>query len=484
MRSLAGFRPGNSAQILLVDDEIHTLLGFNTLLKSAGLRSVTTIDDSRNVIPFLEKQAEKNAQVALIVLDLSMPFVPGEELLVDIKQRFPDIPVIIMTATNTIDSAVQCMKNGAMDYLVKPVESNRFISSIRQALEVHRLQQEVLYLKKSLLADQLSNPAAFSHIITQDKQMLSIFKYVEAIAPSSHPVLITGETGVGKELIGKAIHKCGKPGKEFVAVNVAGLDDTMFSDTLFGHKKGAYTGADAVREGLIARAAGGTAFLDEIGDMSPQSQVKLLRLIQENEFYPLGSDIPKKSDAHIITATNRDLKLAIDNGHFRKDLYFRLCSHHIYIPPLRNRKEDIPVLVDHFLDKAAKALDKKAPIPPPDLFSLLSSYDFPGNVRELESMVINAVSLHKTGMLSLESFRQMMKSEAFTKNGKVELEKPLPGHPGIEQFFGKFPSIKQMEDYLIGEALKRANGNQGTAAAFLGITRQALNKRLNRQVSS
>lgn len=467
---------GDSPLVLLVDDEPRTLLSFSTLLKSSGLHRVVSIEDSRRVMPFLEKNP-----VTLVVLDLSMPFIPGRDLLVEIRERFPEIPVIIMTATNEIDTAVECMKNGAVDYLVKPVEKNRFISSIRRALEIQSLKQEVSHLKKHILSDKLANPGAFSHIISRDKHMFSIFKYIEAISPSPQPVVITGETGVGKELVARAIHLCGKPGKEFVAVNVAGLDDTMFSDTLFGHKKGAFTGADAAREGLIARAAGGTVFLDEIGDLNPLSQVKLLRLIQEYEYYPLGSDVPKKTDAHIIVATNRDLQQLMETDKFRNDLYFRLRAHHIHVPPLRDRREDVPLLLDHFLEKAARSLGKKVPASPPQLSNLLSAYDFPGNVRELESLVYDAVSRHKSGILALESFKRVIGAEALEIEAAGDAAVPLKGNQPLEAIFGKFPTLKQIEDYLVDEALARADGNQGVAAAFLGITRQALNKRLKRR---
>jgi DNA-binding NtrC family response regulator len=464
------------SHVLLVDDEPRTLLSFSTLLKSSGLRHVTTIDDSRSVIPFLEQQP-----VALVVLDLSMPFIPGQDLLVEIQQRFPETPVIIMTATNEIDTAVECMQNGALDYLVKPVENNRFISSVKRALEFYRLKEEVSNLKKYVLSDKLENPAAFKHIITISKKKLAIFKYIEAISQSSQPVLITGETGVGKELAAKALHLCGKPRKEFIAVNVAGLDDTMFSDTLFGHKKGAFTGADVKRDGLIARAAGGTIFLDEIGDLNPQSQVKLLRLIQEHEYYPLGSDIPHKTDAHIIVATNQDLDQLMEKNKFRRDLYFRLSAHHIHVPPLRERKEDIPLLLDQFIEKAANSLNKKAPKPPPQLTALLSHYDFPGNIRELESMVYDAISRHTSGILSMDSFKRVIKTGMPTPESEKEIDASLSAHHPLDQVFGKFPTLKQVEDYIVDEALKRANGNQGIAATFLGITRQALNKRLVRR---
>jgi DNA-binding NtrC family response regulator len=463
-----------SSHILLVDDEPKTLLSFSTLLKTHGLRSVSVIDDSRNVVPFLEKSSQP---VSLIILDLSMPFIPGQDLLVEIQDKFVDIPVIVMTATNDIDTAVSCMRNGARDYLVKPVENNRFISSVQSALENNQLKHELSRLKKHFLMESLLDPGNFSHIVTRSKRMFSIFKYIEAISPSPQPVVITGETGVGKELVARAIHLSSRPQKEFVAVNLAGLDDAMFSDTLFGHKKGAFTSAEGSREGLIATAAGGTVFLDEIGDLNTQSQVKLLRLIQECEYYPLGSDIPKKTDAHIIVATNQDLQNAMETGKFRKDLYFRLCSHRIHIPPLRERKEDISVLVPHLLHKAARSLNKKTPTPPPQLNALLGAYDFPGNIRQLEQMIYDAVSRHESGVLSLEAFKKVIDIE----RGHCEVTGPLPDAPMLEQVFGKFPSLRSMEEHLVDEAMKRANGNQGIAAALLGISRQALNKRLNRR---
>lgn len=470
---------GNSPHIILVDDEPRSLLSFSTQLKAAGLTSVTTIEDSRRVMPFLEIHGNR---VAVVVLDLAMPFLPGQELLVEIRQQYPEIPVIIMTATTELDTAVECMKNGAMDYLVKPVEKSRFLSSVRRALEIRQLKHEVSRLKKHLLSDRLVNPDAFAHLITCSAKMLTIFKYIEAIAGSPHPVMITGETGVGKELAARALHDCGKPGKEFIAVNVAGLDDTMFSDTLFGHRRGAFTGADSNREGLIARASGGTVFLDEIGDLNAQSQVKLLRLIQENEYYPLGSDIPVKSGAHIIVATNRDLPGLMDQGTFRRDIYFRLCSHLIHIPPLRERKNDIPLLLEHFIRKAAKKLDKKVPATPVHLEALLASYDFPGNIRQLESMVYDAVSRHKSGTLSLDSFKRVIGSRtrdpSTTASGHtVDSEVMQP----LEQIFGRFPTLKEMEKFMTDRALERAGGNQGAAASLLGLTRQALNKRLNRR---
>ncbi|MCK4765985.1 MAG: sigma-54-dependent Fis family transcriptional regulator [Candidatus Aminicenantes bacterium] len=460
--------------VLLVDDETHILHSFSVMLKSAGIKNVTTMDDPREVIPFIKKN-----RASLVVLDLSMPYISGKELLVKISRDFPEIPTIIVTATNEIATAVDCMKNGANDYLLKPVEKNRFISAVKKSLEISYLKNEVSSLKHYLLSDDLKKESAFSHIITSSKKMHAIFKYIEVIADSPFPVLVTGETGAGKELIAKAIYLSGSGHKNFTAVNVAGLDDTMFSDTLFGHKKGAFTGADSFREGLIAQAAGGVLFLDEIGDLSHRSQVKLLRLVQEKEYYQLGSDLPKKTDARIIVATNRDIQSRVKEEKFRNDLYFRLSAHQIQIPPLRERLEDIHFLIEHFLEKAAVALNKKKPTPPPELVTLLSTYDFPGNVRELETLVYDAVSRHESGVLSLESFKDVINKE----RGRLtpgSIDSASNNQP-VEQFLQGFPTLKLAEMFLIERAMERAKGNQGIAASILGITRQALNKRLIRK---
>lgn len=460
--------------VLLVDDEVQILHSFSAMLKSTGIKNIVTMDDSRKVMPFLSEN-----KAALVVLDLSMPYISGLEILARINNDFPEIPVIIVTATNELATAVECMKGGAYDYLLKPVEKNRFLSAIKKTLEIGYLKNEVSSLKHYLLSDDLKKESAFSHIVTTDKKMHAIFKYIEVISNSPFPVLITGETGVGKELVAKAIYLSGMGYKNFTAVNVAGLDDTMFSDTLFGHKRGAFTGAESFRDGLISQASGGILFLDEIGDLNQQSQVKLLRLLQEKEYYQLGSDLPKKTDARIIVATNRDIKSLLQEEKIRKDLYFRLSAHHIHVPPLRERVNDIPFLVEHFLEKAANALQKKKPTPPPELITLLSTYEFPGNVRELETLIYDAVSRHESGVLSLETFINIIKMER--ERPGQNIPDLTSGTRTVDQILKGFPTLKQAEMFLIERALARAKGNQGIAASILGITRQALNKRLIRK---
>jgi transcriptional regulator with PAS, ATPase and Fis domain len=302
---------------------------------------------------------------------------------------------------------------------------------------------------------------------------------VEAICLSQQPVLVTGETGTGKELIAKAIHTLSRPDGEYVAVNVAGLDDNVFSDSLFGHKRGAYTGAERPREGLIATAAGGTLFLDEIGDLGESAQVKLLRLLQDGKYYPLGSDQPRSSSARVIVATNCDITQLARQGKFRKDLFYRLRGHHIHIPPLRERKDDLPLLVNYFLEKSAQALQKPTPTPPVALYSLLKNYSFPGNVRELEAMIHDAVTRHQSGMLSLKSFKEAMDFEQVSDD-EYGSEIESAAEALSELFPDRLPTLKEAENCLIEEAMRRADGNQGIAAGILGLTRQALNKRLVR----
>lgn len=459
----------NGCTILLVDDEEQILFSSSLLLKGSGLGPVITKNDGARVMETLEKE-----EVSLIVLDLCMPGVAGQDLLKEINYRFPQTLVIVMTAVSEVATAVSCMKSGAFDYLIKPVQKDEYLACIRRALAVCSLQRENRSLKQGMLAETLAHEELFSEITTGNRQMRSIFRYMEAVASLAEPLLVTGESGVGKELIARAIHKLSGRKGNLVAANVAGLDDSVFSDTIFGHKRGSYTGAENDREGLIACAAGGTLVLDEIGDLDAKSQVKLLRLLQEREFYPLGSDIPKKSEARIVAMTNRDLGRMVGEGGFRNDLYYRLCSHHVQIPPLRERLDDLPLLLDRFLAEAALAQGKKIPSYPRELITLLSCHGFPGNVRELRGMVQDAVSQHKGGVLSLESFKRRIDAKDPLRGDETEPE------VNFSPFADRLPTFDEADAYLVAEALRRADGNQGIAAKMLGVTRQALNRRLHR----
>ncbi|MGH1366177.1 MAG: sigma-54-dependent transcriptional regulator [Calditrichia bacterium] len=454
--------------ILLIDDETYFLHSAAMTLKSAGIGNVRSCSDSRKALGTLEEM-----EYSAILLDVMMPHISGDNIFAEIRSRYPELPVIMLTAINEVETAVDFLKAGAFDYLVKPVDDARLINTLRRAIEYRQMSSENTLLKEYLLSGELKNPAVFESIITVSEQLTAVFKYIEAIGNTPFPVLITGETGVGKERIARAIHDVSHRDGEFVAVNVAGLDDNLFSDTLFGHRKGAFTGADSDRKGLIDRAYNGTLFLDEIGDLKMESQVKLLRLLQEGTFYALGADTARVSDARIVVATHQDLAQRQQEETFRADLYYRLSTHHIKISPLRERPEDIRPLVEHFLQIAAKKLDRKRPSAPPELFILLQNYPFPGNVRELEAMVFDAVSRHEAGVISLKTFRDRIGNSA---------ENPLPASKQGEQlqFPLVLPTLKEIDALLIAEALKRADGNQTIAAQLLGLTRKALSNRLAR----
>jgi transcriptional regulator with PAS, ATPase and Fis domain len=354
------------------------------------------------------------------------------------------------------------------------------VAAVKHGLALTEVRSENEKLKQSLLREEIEHPKAFSEIITRSHNMQSLFRYIEAIAKTDLPVLITGETGTGKELFARAIHNVSERTGPMVTVNVAGVDDNLFSDTLFGHRKGAFSGAEMERKGLIEQAENGSLFLDEIGDLSIESQVKLLRLLQEGQYYPLGSDIAKLSNARIIVATHRDIRAMQADNLFRQDLYYRLKSHQIIIPPLRERKSDLPYLVHHYIKTAAAELGKKLPTVPKELFTLLSNYPFPGNVRELQGLIFDAVSLHTTGILSLESIRKEIADGHGERNGKGLTDALVQGADVIA-IPERFPTLEEAEEALIQEAMKRADQNQTIAAELLGISRRALNNRIHRK---
>lgn len=446
----------------------------SAILKRAGFNNVVVCGDSRRVMEMVRKY-----QVELALLDLNMPNIGGEELLAEIGEAYPDIPVIIVTAAEEVETAVRCMKNGAFDYIVKPVNPERFITSAKRALEMRMLKREIRELKARIQTDALEHPEKFSDIITKNKQMLHLFKYAETVANTSDPLLITGETGTGKELMSECIHNLSRRRGRLVSLNVAGLDDHVFSDTLFGHVRGAFTGAQKHRPGQIELASNGTLFLDEIGDLSPPSQVKLLRLLQENEYTPIGYDGVKHSDARVVAATNKNLWELREDGQFREDLIYRLETFHIHLPPLRERYEDIPLLIEHFMEEAAGELKKDSPELPITVFSLLRAYPFRGNVRELRNMVYHVMSKIQPDDPPISLFRHYIDREKEKRNGLAE--KTVAS---LFKSLSEIPTIKEATGALVDEAVSRARGRQASAAKMLGITPQALSKRLKKRAGS
>ena len=461
--------------VLLVDDEPAWLSSLALTLEScAGISNITTCSDSRLVMDILDRGA-----IGLILLDLTMPHLSGEELLERIAERHPEVTAIVVSGLNQVETAVRCMRQGAFDYFVKTDDQDRIVGGVLRAVRMQELQRDHREMASRFCSSGVRHPEVFEAIVTSDRGMLAVFAYVEAVAKSPQPLLITGESGVGKELVARAVHRLSGCRGKLVTVNVAGLDDTVFADTLFGHLRGAFTGAEQVRRGMVEEAADGTLFLDEIGDLSISSQVKLLRLLQEGEYFPLGSDLPKRLKARIIVATHQNLQEKERQGKFRRDLYYRLRTHQIHLPPLRERAGDIPLLLDHFLEQAARELGKKKPTPPKGLAQYLATYCFPGNIRELRSMVFDAVTVHTDRMLPMDAFVKAIEPL------RSECPAAVPGAPARNPFagFDQLPTFSDAAAFLVMEAMDRSGGNQTLAARLLGISQPALSKRLKMRPS-
>lgn len=456
--------------ILLVDDDAEFLDGARRALLTHGVKNITTLLGGAGVL-----QALATGNHTVLLLDWVMPDLSGADLLPEVVRQFPNIPVIIITGVSDLENVVSCIKQGAYDYMTKPIDTTRLVSIVQNAVKSSELVAINRKLTGYLLGEPLTEPENFSNIIASSDRMMSIFKVIETLAGSRQPVLITGETGVGKELIAGAIHRSSGLKGRMVTVNVSGLDETMLADTLFGHKKGAFTGATESRDGLIELAKGGTLFLDEIGDLCNASQVKLLRLLQQNEYYRLGSDILHKSDARIIAASNGDFPELLSSGAFRSDLYYRISAHALHIPPLKERPEDIIPLVQHFVKRSAKSMRLPSPGLSKELCHALISYDFPGNVRELINMVHNAVAHNRSRTLVLDDFPGLASADPIRRN--------IVRKVGISQFalhgiFHEFPTFDDVESLLVEEAIVFADGNRSDAARMLGISRPTLNKKL------
>lgn len=457
-------------KILVVDDDVDFLKEVHLTLISNDIRDVETLNSSMELLDKLEQGG-----IGVLLMDWIMPDITGAELLPVIVQRYPHIPVIIMTAVSDLQTVVGCIKQGAFDYITKPIDVDRLLSSLGKAYKINELANQNRRLKEYLMGDSLHRPELFAEILTNNPRMQALFKIIESMAGSYNPVLITGETGVGKELFARAIHRASGLKGEFVPLNVAGLDDMMLDDTLFGHKKGAFTGAHEFREGLIAKAQGGTIFLDEIGDMGSESQVKLLRLLQEREYYRIGSDALIKSDARIIAASNRDFDILLGQGRFRSDLYHRLACHHIQIPPLRERRDDIPLLIEHFIQKTSRDFGRPVPAITKDARNILEGYDYPGNVRELMNLMHHAVTSNKGTALVLDDFMGLGQSD---DSSSWNLRIVRDRHFKMQMSYNTFPTITTVEKMLVEEALRMTSGNKSLTAELLGISRPTLNKKL------
>lgn len=369
--------------ILIVDDEKNYLLVLEALLVDAGYEVIT----SGSATEALE--IAMSHDLDLVITDMRMPGLDGMEFLAQLRSRQPDLPVIMMTAYATVEKAVEAMKRGAFDYITKPFKNEELILTIRKAIEMHRLKQE-----NRLLSRELQERFKFGNIVGKSKVMRQVYEIIEKVAQTRASVLISGESGTGKELIARAIHfNSPRRDKPFISVNCSALSETLLESELFGHERGAFTGAVTQRKGRFELAHGGTLFLDEVGDMSPALQVKLLRVLQEMKFERVGGTKTLQVDARLVTASNRELDREVELGRFREDFYYRLKVVHIKVPPLRERRDDIPLLVHHFLEKAAKANAIPFKSVSQEALRHLYQYDWIGNVRELENVIERAVIL-------------------------------------------------------------------------------------------
>jgi DNA-binding NtrC family response regulator len=447
----------DAASILVVGDDPVTYKQTQSALAAEGMGPVATLRDGSELDLYLTEHA-----CALVMLDLDPRTEQGVRLIGDITASHPEVTIVAVSNADEAATAMSCIHQGAYDYLVKPLVPRTVASVARRALGLQRQ-------RAAPSATRAGAEGAFADIVTADPAMRAVFAYLRSVATTGQPVLIVGETGTGKDLVARAVHQLSGRSGAFVAVNMGGMDDTMFADTLFGHRRGAFTGAADLRPGLVLGASAGTLFLDEIGDLSPVSQVKLLRLLQDGDYYPLGCDQPKYSTARVVAATSADLGRLKAGGRFRKDLFYRLNAHLVELPPLRDRRGDLPLLLRHFTDRAATEMGRPQIVIDDGIVDLLSAYPFPGNIRELRSLVYDAVCRTAPG--------EPLFAEPFRKAANRARESD---EASSLRFPAVLPSYANMKELLIAEALRRAQGNQALAAERLGISRQALNKRLRK----
>jgi two-component system response regulator HydG len=433
-------------KILVAEDEEITLKHLISTLEQAGYE-VTGAGDGSKALKSLEKE-----NFDVLIADIKMPGLTGIELLERIKEKNLETEVIIITGYGSIDSAVDAMKSGAHDYVTKPFDLDELTLKVKKIYEEKSLKKEIVALKTSIGVNKRLAGVAKS------ESMKKIFDIVESISDSDCDVLLTGESGVGKSLIARLVHSSSKrKEKPFLSINCATFTENLLSSELFGHEKGAYTGAVSAKQGLLEIADTGTIFLDEISEISTNLQAKLLHAIEDGEFFRVGGTKPVKVDVRFIAATNRNLAALISEGRFREDLYYRLNVMDIYIPPLRERREDIEPLSKYFLRKHLPESSKKITGFTKDTIDILMGYSFPGNVRELENIIERAIILEKGSRITPESLPQNLQL--------FNIETLLPG---------KFKSIDELNREYAEKVVEMLGGNKSKAAELLGISRTSL----------
>ncbi|MBN2325485.1 MAG: sigma-54-dependent Fis family transcriptional regulator [Spirochaetes bacterium] len=440
------------AKLLVVDDEINIREGLKKALSLDGYE-VEVAQDGQEALDKIDE-----GDIDLVITDLRMPRVSGEELMKEALSRYPYIPVIILTGHGTIENAVEAMRNGAYDFITKPLNIDKLSLIVNRALENSSLKRQ----NRELLL-QLKKKYSFENIIGKSTPMKNVFETIELVAPSRANVLIYGESGTGKEMIADAIHhNSPREDKSYIKVHCAALPESLLESELFGHEKGAFTGAIARKRGRFELAHLGTLFLDEVGEIPSQIQVKLLRVIQEREFERVGGEIPLKVDVRIISATNKNLKEEVENGTFREDLYYRLDVVSIHVPPLRERRDDVPLMVHKFMEEFSKENNKEIEGITNAALQALVAYKWPGNVRELRNVIESIVVLTKGSIISEQDLPQYVLSRD-------------------EQSHLKIPSgvtLQEAEKRLILFTLQNTGGNKTKASEILNIGRKTLHRKL------
>jgi DNA-binding NtrC family response regulator len=444
--------PPSDVTVLVVDDEPSNAASLEKIFQREGMR-VFSADGAKAALEVARKH-----RVQVVLTDLMMPGVNGVELLRALKEISPDTEVVLMTAYGTVETAVQAMREGAYDFVEKPLKRMNIVKSVRKAAERQSLVAENRSLREELKL------LTTREIIGQSAALRRVLEIATQAAPSSATVLVLGESGTGKELIARYIHeKSARASGPFVAVNCAAIPESILEAELFGHERGAFTGAVAKREGRFARARGGTLFLDEIGELTPAVQVKLLRVLQEGEYEPVGGH-PVKADVRIVAATNRDLAAEVEAGRFREDLFYRLNVIAVTAPPLRNRREDVPLLVDHFLGVYCKKNGRARLVLSPEVMRKLIEYSWPGNVRELENVVERAAVLCRGEAIRLEDLPDAV----------AQAENPAPS----ALTFPIGTPLDEVEHRMIRETLSYTSGDKSLAAQLLGISTRTIYRKL------
>ncbi|MBM4274411.1 MAG: sigma-54-dependent Fis family transcriptional regulator [Deltaproteobacteria bacterium] len=448
--------------ILVVDDERNYLTVMEALLGEAGYEVFTAISG-------LEALKVAGAtELDLVLTDMKMPKMSGIELLEELRRLYPDLPVILMTAFGTVEKAVTAMKKGAFDYILKPFKNEEILVTIAKALD-HRH----LILQNRMLSRELEDKFGTSNIVGESRVMQEILALVKRVAQSRATVLVTGESGTGKELIARAIHlNSARSNKPFISVNCAALTETLLESELFGHERGAFTHAVAMRKGRFELADGGTLFLDEVAEMSPALQVKVLRVLQEMEFERVGGTRTIKVDVRVVAASNRELREEVEAGRFREDLFYRLNVVHLNVSPLRQRQEDIPLLAAHFIKKYALENVRGQVRITPDAIKALLQYPWPGNVRELENVIERAVILCGDNLITPQDLPAELGAAA--AEPKLDIDRFIPLHTPLNE------ALEHIEEQMIRRALEQSGNVQVRAAELLGITKSLLQYKLKK----